>query len=94
MRVISVTGTSVAAPFLTKGVQPANSLPWQILVIQYNGTGTAYIGDSAVSSTNGIALTSSSAPLVLSLGLEYSGDLYEFYAVIPTGQKLTVLLVD
>lgn len=99
MRVITVTGgtnlnVGGATPFVAKGVQPANSLPFQVLVLQYGGTGTAYIGDSSVSSTNGIALTSSSAPLVIAPGMEYTSDLYEWFGIIPTGQKLTVLMLD
>lgn len=93
MQIITITGTGAAQPILTKGVQPANSLYFQTLLIQYAGTGTAYLGDAAVSSTNGLSFISTQQPVVIPLALQHSEDLYTWFCLVPSGQKLTIMLI-
>lgn len=91
---VTIQPGSNPTPFITKGVQPANSLCAQTMIVSYAGTGTVYIGDSNVSSTNGIPLTSSSAPLAIYANLTDNNDLYAWYVSGTGGQKLTVLYLD
>lgn len=98
MRLIQVTLTAVATPIVSKGVQPANSLPFQVLVIQNNSAHVVNVGDSSVSATKGIALaagsTTTTPPFILAPGLEYTSDAYEFFLFGTSGDKIDVMLLD
>lgn len=91
---VTIAAGTAPTPFIQKGVQPANSLCAQTMIISYAGTGTVYVGDANVSATNGIPLTSSSAPLQLASHLTDNNDLYAWYVSGTGGQKLTVLYLD
>jgi hypothetical protein len=98
MRLLQVTMTGTAVPIIAKGVQPANSLPFQVLIFQNNAAHLIRLGDSTVSSTKGIVLASGSTttqpPLVISPGLEYTSDAYEWYAYGTNADVLDVILLD
>lgn len=101
MRSLQVTLLATATPVVTKGVQPANSLPFQVLVFQNNSNHLCTVGDSTVSATKGVLLSptggaSSSAVsmLTVSPALEYTSDLYEWYIFGTAGDVIDVLLLD
>lgn len=98
MRLISVTLLATATPIIQKGVQPANSLPFQVLVIQNNGAAVVRVGDSTVSDTKGIALapgaTLATNPLNVAPALEYTSDLYEWFLFGTVGGLVDVMLLD
>jgi hypothetical protein len=93
MRLIQVTLGSAATPIVAKGVQPANSLPFQTLIIQNNAAHAIHVGDSTVSSGKGIQLTTGGS-LTIQLGLEYSSDLYEFFLFGTAADVIDVLMID
>ena len=95
MHVISVTiGTSnTAQPILAKAVEPASGHPFSLLIAQNNGSNNMYIGDSAVSSTNGI-LMSVTGSLTTVPALQYSGDLREFYLYGTAGDVCNIMIFD
>ena len=100
MRILQITMTGAAVPIVAKGVQPSNSLPFQTLVIQNNGANVVRVGDASVSATKGISVSptggsSVTTPwLILSPGLEYTSDAYEFFLFGTSGDKVDVLLLD
>lgn len=98
MRLIQVTLLATATPVVKKGVQPSNSLPFQTLVIQNNAAHVVRVGDSTVSASKGIALaagsTTTTSPLIVSPGLEYTSDTYEWYLFGTIGDLIDVLLLD
>lgn len=100
MRLLQVTLTTAATPILTKGNQPANSFPFQVLTIQNNSNAIIRVGDYSVSATKGIQISptgagSSDIPwFVLSPGLEYTSDLYEWFIFGTAGSVIDVLVLD
>lgn len=98
MRLIQVTLGSAATPIIIKGVQPANSLPFQVLVIQNNSAHSVRVGDSTVSATKGIVLASGSttttAPLIVAPGLEYTSDVYEWFLFGTAADVIDVMVLD
>ena len=93
MRLLQVTLGATATPIVAKGVQPANSLPFQTLVIQNNSANSCRIGDSSVSATRGILL-SPSGSVTLAPALEYTSDVYEFYIFGTSGSVIDIMLLD
>jgi hypothetical protein len=95
MYVLTITiGSGTRTPFLPAAVTPDKIRPFQTLILQYGGSGSAYIGDANVSSTNGLALTSSIAPVVIPTALQHSEDLQDWYVAGTAGQKLTVMVCE
>jgi hypothetical protein len=98
MRLIQVTLTAGATPIVVKGVQPANSLPFQWLAIQNNAAHAVRVGDSTVSATKGIAIaagsTTTQLPLIVNPALEYTSDLYEWFLFGTAADIIDVMLLD
>ena len=94
MRLLQVTLTSVATPIIPKAVVPANSLPYQIFVIQNNATHNCRVGDASVTATRGILLLANGGSQTLTPALEYSGDMTEFYIFGTPGDVIDVMILD
>lgn len=94
MRLIPVTLNAAATPIIAKGVQPANSLPFQWLMIQNNAANNCRVGDSSVSATKGILLLASGGSMTAAPALEYTSDLYEWFIFGTAGQIIDVMLLD
>jgi hypothetical protein len=96
MRLLQFTLGAAATPILLKGVQPANSLPFQGIIIQNNSAAACRVGDSTVSATKGIYLAAGpgGGSITLQPALEYTSDVYEFYAFGTAGSVIDVLIMD
>lgn len=88
MFVLTTTAAATATPLLAAAVVPDRIASFQSLIVV--ASGAAYLGDAAVSATNGIPL--STIPLVIPANmLQYASDLSEFY-VIGAGIRVTVMV--
>lgn len=89
MYVTTITIGTNPTPLIPAAVTPDKIAPFQTLVLI--ASGTAYMGDANVSSTNGIPL-STTVPLVIPANhLQYSSDLNEIY-FSGSGSKVTVMI--
>lgn len=93
MRVITVTLGAGATAIAPVGLQPDQIRPIQNLVFCAQSA-TAYVGDSAVSSTNGIELGSGDAVVIPVSRLQYSSDLSEWYLAGTEGDKVSVMVIE
>ena len=91
MHLLQITVGANATPVIPKAVVPANSASWSCLVIQNNSGGTPRLGDSTVSATKGIVLTST--PLIITPSLQYTGDLMEFF-LFGAGAVIDIMVFD
>lgn len=107
MRLLQVTLTSVATPIVPKAVVPANALPFQVFVIQNNSAHAIRVGDASVSMTVPAAVNGGTAgrgilispgspggSQTLSPGLEYTGDMTEFYIAGTATDVVDVMILD
>ena len=107
MRLLQVTLTSAATPIIPKAVLPANSLPFQVFLIQNNSAHAIRVGDYTVSMTvpasvnggtagKGILIEPGSpgGSQELSPGLEYTGDMTEFYIAGTATDVIDVMVLD
>ena len=104
MRLLQVTLGTGATPIVPKAVVPSNSLPFQVFVIQNNSAHPIRVGDYTASMTvptaanggtagKGILITPSGSQ-TLSPGLEYSGDLTEFFISGTATDVIDVMILD
>lgn len=87
--------TSAITPFVGKtGIN--NSICPQALILQNNTASAIWIGGPDVAANNGIQLpASSTTPLVISLGVEYAGNLSDWYAYTAGSSiVLNVLIIE
>jgi len=91
MHLLQLTVGAAATPVIPKAVVPANSAAWSCIVIQNNSGVTTRMGDSTVSATKGIVLTTT--PLVITPSLQYTGDLQEFY-LFGFGAVIDIMVFD
>ena len=90
---VTIASTNKPQPIIPAAVVPGRVMPFQQLITQNNGSNEMRIGDSSVSSTRGIVLWPSGSNTV-SLALQYSGDLTEFYVNGTAGDILDIMVLD
>ena len=90
---ITIAATNTVQSIIPKAVVPANSASYSIFIMQNNGSHNMYIGDSAVSATNGILLNPSGS-LTATPALQYTGDLTEFYVYGTANDVLNIMVFD
>ena len=91
MHLLQITVGAIKTPLIPTAVVPANSAAWSCIVVQNNSGVTTRMGDSSVSATKGIVL--SSTPLIITPSLQYTGDLMEFF-LFGAGAVIDILVLD
>jgi hypothetical protein len=94
MRLLQITLLATATPIVPKAVVPANSVPFQSLVIQANGNNPVRIGDSRVSGTMGILIQGNGGSYNFITPLEYVGDLKEWFLFGTAGDVVDLLVQE
>jgi len=90
---ITISNTNIAQPVITKAIVPAASATFSIFVMQDNGSNNMWIGDSAVTTNNGIQLFPTGS-FTATPALQYTGDLNEFYVYGTAGDVLNIMVFD
>lgn len=94
MRIEQITLLAIATPIIPKAVVPANSVPFQSLVIQANGGNPVRVGDSRVSVTMGILIQGFGGSYNFVTPLEYVGDLKEWFLFGTAGDVVDILVQE
>jgi hypothetical protein len=89
----SITTTGVAQPIVPAAVVPDRILPFQQFIFQNNGSHNMRLGDSSVSSTQGLLIFPTGSNSI-SPALQYSGDMSEFYVEGTAGDTYDCMILD
>lgn len=95
MHMLKVTiGTSnTAQRIIPLAVVPGGINSFSLLIAQNNGSNNMYLGDSAVSNTNGLLLNATGSITTVP-ALQYTGDLREFYVYGSANDVLNIMVFD
>jgi hypothetical protein len=94
MRLLQITLLATATPIIPKSIVPANSVPFQSMVIQANGNNPVVVGDSSVSATRGIMIQGIGGSYNFTTPLEYVGDLKEWFLFGTAGDVVDILVQE
>lgn len=93
MQIYTVTiPASGNVPIVPQDIVVQRNVPFQTLVIG-STTATVYVGDSTVSSTNGIPIPAGGAPLVIPTAL-LTQNLNGWYLAGTSGNVVTVMVIE
>ena len=92
VKTVTIAATGVAQRLIVRGpVIDDSNTAFQNVIMQNVGSNNMYIGDSAVSTTNGILLTPTGS-LTAVLSISETCDLKEFWVIGTISDKLTLMI--